>query len=259
MSVYPQLLTGALAQFPITRRLDARTCVNSLADGSTIKFADPNGASTVWQLEYAGLTDNEAAALEQFYEACEGSLNGFTFVDPAGNLLAWSEDLTNSAWQAGPLLAVSGGASDPLGGANAFHLTNSGAAGQGITQTLNAPGGYVYTLSAYAQASSPATLTLTIGNSTRTFAAGPEWNRFAFTATVDASVNSAAFAIECTPGAMTIFGPQVEAQPAASPYQTGLTGGVYANARFLDDGLLRTSTAPNENNFTVKITYVNHL
>ncbi len=259
MSVFPQLLTGALAQFPITTRLNARTCINTLSDGSSIKLADPNGAGAVWQLEYTGLTDTEAAALEQFYESCEGSLNGFTFVDPAGNLLAWSEDLTNAVWQPAPLLAVSGGASDPLGGTNAFHLTNSGSAGQGITQTLNAPGGYVYTLSVYAQASAPAAVTLAIGNAARTFTAGTEWTRLAFTAAVDASANSVAFAIECPPGGMTIFGPQVEAQPAASPYQTGVTGGVYANARFLDDGFERTSSAPNENNFTVKVTYVNHL
>ena len=259
MSVYPQLLTGALAQFPITTRLDARTCVNSLGDGSSIRIADLDGASTVWELQYAGLTDSEAAALEQFYEACEGSLSGFTFVDPAGNLLGWSEDLSNPVWQAGPMLAVSGGANDPLGRTNAFHLSNSGNAGQGITQILNVPGSYVYTFSVYAQAPVPSTLTLTIGNSTQTFSVGPRWNRFAFTSTVDAAANSVAFAIEGTPGAMTIFGPQVEAQPAASAYQTGVAGGVYVNARFLDDGLMRTSTAPNENNFTVKITYVNHI
>ncbi len=153
VSVYPQLTSGTLSQFPLKKRLQQRTVINNLADGSTVKLADANGGSTGWQLQYAGLTDAEAGSLQQFFESCEGSLNGFTFVDPAGNLLAWSEDLTNSVWQPGPLLAVTGGVADPLGGTQGFNLANSGAAAQGVSQTLNAPGGYVYTLSVYVQAS----------------------------------------------------------------------------------------------------------
>ena len=103
--------------------------INNLADGSSVKLADVTGGSTGWQLQYAGLTDAETGSLQQFFESCEGSLNGFTFVDPAGNLLAWSEDLTNAVWQPGPLLAVTGGVADPLGGTQRFSLVNSGDGG----------------------------------------------------------------------------------------------------------------------------------
>jgi hypothetical protein len=259
MSVYPQLISGTLSQFPLKKRLQARTVINNLADGSSIKLADANGGSTGWQLQYAGLTDAETASLRQFFESCEGSLNGFTFVDPAGNLFAWSEDLTNSVWQLGPLLTVAGGVADPLGGKQGFNLANSGAAAQGVSQTLNAPGGYVYTLSVYAQAGGPASVTLAIGNQSKNFAIGPAWSRVSFTETGDATATSIAFAIQCAPGTVAIFGPQVEAQPAASSYKRSSTGGVYQNARFQDDNLPCTSTAPNQNSVTVNIFYANHL
>lgn len=259
MNAYPQLTSGALSQFPLKKSVEMRNAVNSLADGSSVKLADTNGSSTHWQLQYAGLTGIETAALQQFFEACEGSLNGFTFVDPAGNLLAWSEDLTNAVWQAESLLAVTGGATDPLSGTQAFTLVNSSAAGQGISQTLNSPGGYVYTLSAYIQASQSAALTLSIGSQSKIVTAGASWTRVTLTASGDPAASSIAFGIQCAPGAVTVFGPQVEAEPSASAYQKSTTGGVYQNARFQDDALQFTATAPNQNSVTVNILYVNHL
>lgn len=259
MSAYPQLTSGALSQFPIATRLQTRTVVNSLADGSSVKLADDNGGSTAWTLQYAGLSDAETAALQQFFQTCEGSLNGFTFVDPAGNLLAWSEDLTNAVWQAGPLLALAGSVADPFGGTQAFTLTNSGSAAQGISQTLNAPGGYIYSFSAYIMASQPAQVTLSIGSQTESFTATAAWSRIAVAAKSDPSAASVVLSIQTAPGAVSVFGPQVDAQPAPSPYKRSTTGGVYQNARFQNDSLRFVSTAPNQNSVTVNITYADHL
>src|ERR1700749_3291790 len=99
MSAYPQLTTGTLSQFPITKRIQPRTVVNSLADGSSVRLADVNGGTVGWKLQYKELSDAELTSLQQFFVACEGSLNTFTYLDPAGNLFAWSEDLSNSAWK----------------------------------------------------------------------------------------------------------------------------------------------------------------
>src|ERR1700693_856221 len=150
--MYPQLTTEAYSQFPLRKQRRTRTVKNMAAEGSSIKLADPNGAITEWQLRYDGLSDAELSNLQQFFAAAEGSLNGFTFLDPAGNLLAWSEDLTNAVWEPGPLLASGGSVADPLGGSRAFHLTNSGEGAQSMTQTLNVPAGYIYSLSVYVQA-----------------------------------------------------------------------------------------------------------
>jgi hypothetical protein len=259
MSFYPQLITGALSQFPITKRRQTRTVMNRLADGSSVRLADVPGASTGWQLQYAGITDAEMASLQQFFELCEGSLNGFTFVDPTGNLLAWSEDLTNSVWQPGPLLTVTAGVADPFGGTLGYHLANSGNAAQGVSQTLNAPGGYVYSLSVYAKSAVAAPVTLSIASQTKTVTVGSSWTRLSLTASTNTSATSVIFTVQCGPGAIDIYGPQVDAQPAPSAYKKSTTGGVYQNSRFQDDTLTCISTDPNFNSVTVSILNVNHL
>ena len=129
MLVYPQLPTGALAQLPLRKRRQARTLVNALPDGTSVKLGDPGAATTEWQLKYAGLSDAELASLLQFFTAAEGTLKGFTFVDPSANLLAWTNELTNVVWDAAPLLTLTGGVADPAGGTNAWQVSNSGARG----------------------------------------------------------------------------------------------------------------------------------
>jgi hypothetical protein len=106
MLVYPQLPTGALAQFPAQKRRQMRTLVNTAADGTVIKLADPGAAIVEWQLKYAALSDAELATLLQFFAAAEGTLNNFTFVDPTANLLAWSNEFSNAVWDAAPFLSL---------------------------------------------------------------------------------------------------------------------------------------------------------
>src|SRR5579864_8524448 len=98
MLVYPQLATGALAQYPIIKWCRPRTIANVLGDGSSIKLADATGGTAQWQLQYTGLTDDEATTLEQFFTAAEGNLNTFTFLDPTANLFSWSDHLDRADW-----------------------------------------------------------------------------------------------------------------------------------------------------------------
>ena len=86
MLVYPQLATGALSQFPVQKRHRLRTVVNTSLDGRPIKLADPGAEITEWQLAYAGLTDAEVAALQEFLAATEGTLTGFTFLDHSNEI-----------------------------------------------------------------------------------------------------------------------------------------------------------------------------
>src|SRR5436190_16278849 len=144
---YPQLI-----QFPVRKTKRPRTVVNTAADGSTVRLADPAAEVTEWRLDYVDLTDDEAAMLEQFFAEAEGSLNGFTFLDPTGNLLAWSGKLDTDVWQKDPLLVLTSGVADPAGSTRAWHLSNSGGAGQKVAQTIAVPGGYLYCFSVYARA-----------------------------------------------------------------------------------------------------------
>jgi hypothetical protein len=257
--MYPQLTTGAYSQFPLRKQRRTRTVTNTAADGSSIKLADPNGALTEWQLQYEGLSDAELSNLQQFFTAAEGSLNGFTFLDPAGNLLAWSEDLTNAVWAGGPFLSIAGSVSDPFGGSRAFQLTNSGEGAQGVSQTLNVPTEYMYTLSVYVQAAQPTTVTLLLGTNSVPAMAGPNWTRISFTGSGDPTAASILFGVELPPGTIGVFGPQVEVQAEPSAYQKSTTGGVYQDARFGDDTFSFATTGVNSHSATVNIVYANHI
>lgn len=260
MLVYPQLTTGALSQFPVRKQRRLRTVINRAADGSVIKLADANAERDEWSLQYTGLSDAELAALQQFFTAAEGSLNGFTFLDPSANLLAWSDHLDNAVWVAGPQLTLAGGVQDPAGGTSGWHLTNAGAGAQNISQTLGAPAGYQYCLSAYVRAAQPASATLLAGSQRSTQATGAGWTRLSFRASGDPTQDSITFGLEVAAGAaLDVYGMQAEPQAAASLYRSSTTGGVYENARLKDDTLTITTTDTGLHSCKVNIYYAKHL
>jgi hypothetical protein len=260
MAVYPQLGTGALTQFPISKTRRSRSVINTTADGSRIKLADPAGGDITWRLEYRDVSDAELQSLEEFFEEMEGALNAFTFVDPIANLLQETEDMSNSVWEAGPLLALSGGIQDPLGGTGAWKVANPAGGAQRLTQTLNSPGGYIYCFSVFVRATPSVTVTLLNGNQSAVEAVGSGWKRLTLAAKGDGTSNAVTFGIELPAGAAAdVFGFQAEAQPGASGYKRGDGGGVYEGSRFRDDTFRYTTTGVNRNEVTVNIIYADHL
>ncbi len=258
--VYPQLASGALSQFPIHKTRRTRTVTNRAPDGSTIKLADAAGVTTEWNLTYADLSDEEAATLQAFFAAAEGTLNGFTFLDPAGNLLAWSGQLGDEVWQKGPLLSATGGATDPRGGTGAWTIVNSGTAGQSIMQTLAAPGAYQYCLTAYVRADVATSAQMSIGTIRREYSVTPSWSRIAMQSSQDAEATSMRFGIEVNAmGVVEVFGIQVEAQPWPSGYKRTSRGGVYENAHMREDVLAIAKTGVNRHSCSVNILHANHL
>jgi hypothetical protein len=259
MLVYPQLATGAMSQFPFRKQHRKRTVVNSAADGTSIKLADPNGEITQWQLAYADLSDAELDGLEQFFAAAEGTLNGFVFLDPAANLLAWSGKLDEDVWTLGPLLSATAGISDPNGGTESWRLTNGGTGAQGIIQTLEAPAGYLYCLSAYVRSAQAVTATMLIGSGRADRAVTSQWTRLVFAFSGDPAASSISFGLEVPPASnLDVYGLQVEPQSAASAYKATATGGVYQDARLADDVLAITTTGVNRHSCTVNIIHANH-
>lgn len=259
MLTFPQLLNGSVAQFPLIRKEFHRTVVDVMADGTTIRTADPGADWVGWSLSYAHLTTAEWTAIEALFLAAQGQLNKFTFLDPTDNLFVWSTDLTNAAWTKDPLLTVLSGITDPNGGTAAFRATNHGQAPQGLAQILAAPGALTYCFSAYIQSAAAAAVTLTatdgIQQKSATATAGPSWSRVTLAASLASSGTAMTFGIELAPGAqVSLFGLQAEAQPAASLYKaTTDRGGVYPNSRFNRDGLTATATGVNQLSATVQI------
>ena len=248
MLVYPQL-----SQFPITKKRQLRTVVNRTADGSTIKLADPPAGFTTWRLDYANLADAEIATIEAFFSAVEGTLNGFTFLDPAANLLAWSDRLGEAVWEKDPMLNTSGGPAE-------WVLSNTGTGTQGIYQTLSVPGEFIYCFSSYVRSTQPAEATMVLGSIRATKAVGTGWSRITLSAHGDRGADSIRFGLELGAEAVVeVYGLQVEPQGAASTYKSTRLGGVYEGARLADDTLAMTATGVNRHSCTVNIIHANHL
>jgi hypothetical protein len=259
MLYFPQLVTGSVAQYPLRRERSLRTVVNEVSDGRAVKFGDPDAETVEWRLHLAGLTDAELAAIEDLFQDCEGRLGTFTFLDPADNLLSWSEALTESIWQKGPLVELTESIQDPLGTDRATRIHNGNQTSQAVEQTLPVTASFTYAFSLYARSDQATTLTL---NATAASAADSDsfpvtssWRRCVLSTQLGSADEAVSFGVEIPSGAsVDVFGLQVEAQPGASAYKrTATRGGVYTKARFTEDVLTVTTEGAEQNSLVVRI------
>ena len=257
MLYFPQLSSGALAQYPLRRSQKKRTIWNDCIDGSDVRLADVGATTVEWHLPYSGLTQDEWQALIGLFQQTEGRLQTFSFFDPADNLLRYSGTLDNTIWVKDPLLQPLAGIIDPLGQTDAWQLTNAGSAPQALSQTIEIPGSYVCCFSAYARSSSPVQITMTRTDSDAGISSlqeiGPDWRRLQLSGSVGGAATSGTYSISLPPGAVVdVFGLQVEAQPQPSDYKRTYSNcGVYPATRFAEDSL--TTKAVAINNYSVNI------
>jgi hypothetical protein len=255
---YPQLTSGSVSQFPITRRLAMRTIVNQLPGGDNIRVSDPGAATVRWQLQYKNLTNDEFAAMEQLFEASEGRLNTFTFLDPTDNLLMWSEDWTKPVWSAAALLQVTSGFSDPNGGTGAVQITNTAQAAGRVLQTIAGPSWFQYCFSVSLRSDASSAIQLVIAGgqeSTTAILTGGNWTRVVKAGSLSSRQDGISFGLELPAGVrIQAFGAQVEAQPAAGYYKKTIDrAGVYSKTRFDTDELGMTTDGPNQNSGAVSL------
>jgi hypothetical protein len=248
---FPQLLSGALAQYPIRKTRLVRTVKNALADGTGIFYPDPAAARMVWELRYSGLSAVDVQALQAHFAACVGSFRSFTFIDPTENMLVASSDLRAMSWQKDPALSVVAGSDGPEAGNAAFTITNSGQANQGLRQTSTVPTNYQYCLSAYCRSAQPTMVTLsrrgTVATDVTTCAISTEWTRVVSSGRLNDPSNGLTVEMIFPAGQQVqVYGLQLEAQIAPSRYRpTGSRGGVYVNAHWGVDELVVMAEALN--------------
>jgi hypothetical protein len=260
MLAFPQLLSGAQAQYPIRKRCVQRTICNTLTDGHTVTLADPGAALWQWQLTYQNLADTELGVLQQFFATCEGPLNAFTFLDPLSNLMTWSEALNQSVWEASSLLQMTAGISDPTGGTASTRLANPTTTDLTLQQTVNAPGWFSYCLSVYVrgQSGNGASLFLQAGAaSINTFhALQANWVRITLSGILNTTAGLLTAGIVIPAGQLVdVFGFQLEPQPVASIYKRSFSaGGVYSSAHFENDAFSFTTSGPNSHSCNLTIT-----
>jgi hypothetical protein len=259
MLFFPQLSTGCLTQYPFQKQVRTRCVLNRPAGGPEVRLYDTNGGRIVWQLSLTGLSGSERAAIETFFQVTEGRLQAFTWLDPSGNLLAWSEEFTAPAWLNGGFLQFTAGRTDPFGGSRAIQMTNTGQAAQQLTQSVAAPGNYAYCFSAWVRSDAPTTVTLLLGTqgatSTKTLAVAGSWLRLSLSAQPGTSAEQVDYGVELPAGAsIEIFGAQAEPQPAPGEYiKTTARSGVHSNARFDQDFLLMEALGPESFAVSVRI------
>ncbi len=259
MRCFPQLLTGATGQFPIQKKRNFRTVVNETSDGRQIKWADAGAGFIEWRLNFEGISDEERGAIEAFFVSMEGRLNPFTFLDPTANLLEWSEDLSQPAWEKSVWLEVSNNVPDPVGGQSGMRVSNRGAAPGQVQQRLAAPGNYVYSFAFYARSDAPESLRVFRASgatsSESTVRVADVWRRIVSSGSIDVAGDEIRFGVEIPAGTtVCIFGMQAEAQAGASLYKKSAgKAGVYSEARFAEDRLEFTATGPGQHSGVVGI------
>jgi hypothetical protein len=245
MNWFPQVGTGAVAQFPLQRKRQWRAITNLMESGELISLPDPNGGQIEWRLSYQDLTDTEVANLTSLFAASNGEAIPFGFVDPFANLLGWSENLTQPGWQPG-LLTLSGGVNDPVGTQRAWTLRNSTPGEQMLSQTIGIPGSYTACFSVYIWSQSAGTIGILRDAGRTNLPIGPQWKRIQIGATGTSGATQSTFSLAIPAGAsLNVFGLQVEAQPWPSLYRpTGEAAGILEETRFTGSSLSVTNTAP---------------
>ncbi|HEX7363302.1 MAG TPA: hypothetical protein VF283_22660 [Bryobacteraceae bacterium] len=247
---FPQLSTGALAQYPIRKATVARTIRNILPDGSLVLYPDSSASLMAWQFSYTNLPSNDWVSLQNHFSVCSGPVHAFTFIDPTENMFVSSSDPSGAPWQHSPLITFTPNAADPNGGTAAFTVTNTGQTPQEITQALTIPSGYQYCFSLYAISVQPGMLSLLRRGSVQEEIGqtpiGPSWSRFVSSGRLSDSGTSFTAGVSLAPGQqVTIFGPQLEPQISPSGYRpTTQRGGVYANAHWTEERLTVAAEAP---------------
>jgi hypothetical protein len=248
---FPQLESGALAQYPIDKTQVIRTIKNVLADGSNLVFGDPTSAQIYWQFAYTNLSVAETNALRAHFDACAGRLRAFTFIDPTGNMLASSIRPDMPPWEFAAPVQFEAGHADPAGGSTAFVVTNTSQAVQDIKQTVRVPANYHYCFSIYAAGGNGSSIQLvrkgTIAEQQMIGNIGPVWTRVVSSGRLNDTAMEFSVAIRLAPGQqIQLYGPQLEAQLAPSRYRaTARNGAVYAQAHWAVDDLVISAEAPN--------------
>jgi len=257
--VYPQLRTGAIVHYPIRKTAVTRTVSNVLPGGTVLMYPDDPAHRTNWSWEYVGLTLDEAAALQDFFNACNGPLRPFTFLDPTGNLLSGSSNFGAPAWQLSSKTKISADFRGPFLDSAALSLVNEGQALQELCQTLTVPCDYTYCFSVYV--SSPTREPVILfrrgihSEESVSLHAGLDWSRVWTAGNLQDPSTGLCVGVKLLPGQqLSVSAAQLQVQPSLSPYRNRpQAGDIYSNAHWAIDELNVRHVGPNNCSMSVSI------
>jgi len=82
MADFPKLKTGALAQYPLQRRVEYPTTVLRFLDGAEQRWPEQGSASRKWVVRLDLLDEGEISSLAAFFDTQSGRGGHFSFEDP---------------------------------------------------------------------------------------------------------------------------------------------------------------------------------
>jgi hypothetical protein len=82
MSEFPQLKTGAVAQYPALKSVSYSTHVMRFVDGSEQRCREYGAPIRRWIIRLDLLDEAEMAQMEAFFVSQQGELGDFSFTDP---------------------------------------------------------------------------------------------------------------------------------------------------------------------------------
>ena len=253
MLAFPQLSSGAVAQFPIERETRFRARRSETADATVTSIGDPDFEERRWDLGFVELSDAEWAALESLFSTTKGRLGTFTFLEPGANLLAWSEDFAQADWQISG--SVTPGQTDTFGGTAASLISAAGS----VTQTIAAPADLRYAGSAWLKTTGAGALLRVSDGGVSSFTQGvPATGQWVRVSVLYQAVSATdAIELELVSGGaapLEVYGAQLEAQISPSAYKKTTTrGGVFANTRFDQDVLVEEATGPGRHSTRIRL------
>ena len=235
MPLFPQLLSGAIAQFPLEKRYSVSNITNFQEDGSRYRVEGQSPVQIGWTLTFGYLTESESNTLTSFFESVAGRFLTFTFLDPNGNLVAWSEDLTQPVWAKSSLFTVS------VSTENGFAILLMGSSGPSIvsiSQIVQCPAAALLCFSVFARSEQAASLTLSIADISRSFEISDMWRQYSVTRSGSGDGDTTSIGLTLS-GQASLSRITVSAQPAPSNYNaTGEKSGVFQKTRFDQDNIL---------------------
>ena len=82
MATFPQLKTGAVAQYPIIRMARFQNQTVQFVGGTDQRYRDAGSVKQQWQIRLSDLDEGELAAIEEFFLGNQGAFGNFSFTDP---------------------------------------------------------------------------------------------------------------------------------------------------------------------------------
>ncbi len=110
MATFPRLKTDAIAQYPVTRRLEYRNQIVRFVDGAEQRYRDSAGPLRKWEIQLDQLDESEMAALAAFFAENQGSFGAFTFIDPKDGTAVANCSLENDDFELAALGEMRGAA-----------------------------------------------------------------------------------------------------------------------------------------------------